>query len=232
MKYIKNISERVLAAEKRAGIVYEKTDGKLYKWLKRLYVFTLLISVITSLLYIGGRASLLFEIEKQGIEIQGTAAANTVNASIITVGICSAVWLIAAIAVRFKGEIISALLTVTAGTVSCVCLISASRNTAQFNEGINDSFWYRHFVPFLLASLFIIWMVIIKLRQELRFKRAYTNMVNRIYADLHKDDISEEEWESFLKTYDPRAEEEKRRMRKKGLDGYKPIITEEEGGSK
>lgn len=227
MKYIKNISNRVYAAEKRAGIVYAKTSGKLYKWLKCLYILSMLVSVVMSLLYIGGRASHLYELKSLKLEILSSADIEKVQTSIITVGICAVVWLVAAIIIKFKAEIISAVLTVAAGIVSCASLISASQNTAQFNEGINDNFWYRHFIPLFVAVLFITWMVIIKLRQEIRFRRAYTNMTNRIYEQFHSEDINEEDWEAFLKNYDPRFEEEKRRRKKKGIEEYKPLVEQE-----
>ncbi len=226
MKYISNISDRVRFAENRAAVIYAKTDGKLYKWLKILYVLSMLLSVIMSLLYVGARASRLYEIKKLALDILSTENIEKVKTSIITVGICAAVWIIAVIIVKFKAEILSALLTISAGTVSCAFLINASQGTAQFNEGINDNFWYRHFIPFILAVFFIIWMVIIKLRAELKFRRAYLNMVNRIYEQYHNEDLSEDQWESFLKTYDPRAEEEKRRREKKGITEYKSIVKE------
>lgn len=227
MKYISNISDRVVAAEKRAAVIYAKTDGKLYKWLKILYVIAMVISIVMSLFYIGGRASHLYEIEKLGLNILSTTDINAVKTSLITVGICAVIWVISALLIKFKGEIISAVLTVAAGIVSCASLISASRGTAQFNEGINDNFWYRHFIPLFIAVFFIVWMVIVKLRQEFKFRRAYTNMVNRIYQQFHSEDLSEDEWEDFLKTYDPRAEEEKRRRKKKGIAEYKPLTVEE-----
>lgn len=224
MKYIKNISDRVRAAENRAAVIYAKTDGKLYKWLKRLYVVFLMLSVVTSLLYVGGRWSHIYEKTKLGFDIPYLSQIKT---SILTVGICSLVWIIAALLIKFKGEIISAILTVGAGVVSCAALIDASQNTAQFNEGINDNFWYRHFIPLIIAVFFIVWMIIVKLRAEIKFRRAYINMTNRIYEQFHTEDISESDWEHFLKNYDPRAEEEKRRRMKKGEYKYSPIVAEE-----
>lgn len=214
MKYVENIKRRVRAAENRAAIIYAQTDGKLYKWLKRLYVFCMVISVITSLLYVSGRASRLYEIERLNLEIMSDTAINAVKQSIITVSICTAVFLIAMVLIKFKAEIVSLVLTLGAGIVSGADLIAASTGTAQFNQGINDNFWYRHFIPFILALFFIVWMVIVKYRAHFKFKRAYTNMVNRIYSQYHAEDLSEEEWESFLADYDPRAEEEKLRREK------------------
>lgn len=226
MKYIKNIENRVRAAEKRAAVFYAKTDGKLYKWLKILYVISMLFATATSLLYVAARASRLQELNKLNIDILNSSDIEKVKTSIITVGLCSLVWVIAVILIRFKAEVVSALLTLCAGTVSCASLIAASQGTAQFNEGINDNFWYRHFVPLIIAVFFIIWMVILKLRAELLFRRAYTNMVNRIYEEYHCEDLSEEQWENFLSNYDPRAEEEKRKRKKKGISEFSSIIDE------
>ena len=224
MKYIKNISDRVRAAEKRAAVFYAKTDGKLYKWLKILYIISILFATTTSLLYVAARASRLQELKKLDIDILSSSDIDKVKSSIITVGICALIWVIAVILIRFKAEIISALLTVSSGVVSCAFLITASQGTIQFNEGINDNFWYRHFIPLILALFFIVWMVIIKLRAEYLFRRAYTNMVNRIYEEYHSEDLGEEQWEEFLNTYDPRAEEEKRKRKKKGILEFTSIV--------
>lgn len=224
MKYISNIADRVRAAENRAAIIYARTDGKLYKWLRWLYIFSMFISVVMSLLYIGGRASHLHEITSLKLQILSSADIEIVKTSILTIGICTLVWIIAVILLIFKAEIVSCLMTIASGIVSCATLIAASKDTSQFNQGINENFWYRHFIPFILAAFFIIWLLIIKLRAEFNFRRAYINMVNRIYAQYHTEDLSEADWESFLKNYDPRAEEEKRRRAKKGIPEYKPIV--------
>lgn len=223
MKYIVNISARVVAADNRAAIIYAKTDGLLYKWLKGLFFFAISVSIIMSLLYIGGRASHLYEIKKLGLDVLSSADINSVKSSILTVGICTLVWIIAALLVRFKLEVTSAVITLASGIVSCASLINASQNTAQFNTGINENFWFRHFIPLFIAFFFLVWMVIIKVRQKYLFHRSYTNMVGRIYLQFHTDDLNEEQWNEFLENYDPRAEEEKRRRLKKQGGKYTPI---------
>ncbi len=215
MKYIKNIVERVEAAEKRAAVIYAKTDGKLYKWLKILYAVFLCLSSLMGFFYCLSRYFKISELDKLNIQIDSFADINAVKQSIVTMLVCSVIWLICAAIIKWKQEIVSAVLFISSATVAMVTLIPASKNTAEFNVGINTAFWWRHFVPMLISLLFIVWMLIIKIRQQYKLKIAYNNMISRIYETYKREDINEEEWEEFLKNYDPRAEEEKRRREKK-----------------
>ncbi len=215
MKYIKNIVDRVEASEKRAAIIYAKTDGKLYKWLKWFYVISVCFTALMGFFYCLSRYFKISELDRLNIKIDSFNDINNVKQSIITVLVCSVIWLICAVTIKWKQEIVSLLLLISSGIVACSSLIGASKNTAEFNVGINTAFWWRHFVPLMLSLLFIVWMLYIKIRQQYRLKIAYNNMTNRIYETYRSEDISEEEWEEFLKNYDPRAEEEKRRRQKK-----------------
>jgi hypothetical protein len=215
MKYIKNIVDRVEAAEKRAAVFYAKTDGLLYKWLKILYVLSLCLSALMGFFYCLSRHFKISELDRLNIKIESFSDIKAVKSSIITVLICSVFWLICASVIKWKQEIVSAVLLISSGSVAVSFLVRASRNTAEFNVGINTAFWWRHFVPLALSLFFIVWMLIIKFRQQHRLKIAYNNMVSRIYETYKREDINEEEWEEFLKNYDPRAEEEKRRREKK-----------------
>lgn len=214
-KYIENIAHRVRLADARAAVIYAKTDGKLYKWLKFLYIASMAVNIIMALLYVLSRSSTIDGINATQLEIKNHAILNAVNQSITIMSIVAGVWLIASVLIKFKLEIISALLTISSGVVAFITLHSASKNTAQFNEGVSSAFWFRHFLPIALAVFFIIWMLYIKLREKYRFKIAYNNMVGRIYEQYHTDDLSEEDWEIFLTEYDPRVQEEKRRREKK-----------------
>ena len=136
-------------------------------------------------------------------------------------------WLASFIFTKLKKEIVALALTLIPGIVSCATLINASQNTSEFNTGINIDFWLRHFIPFILAVFFIVWLLIIKIRAQHLFKTAYNNMVNRIYQQYGGNELSEAQWEEFLSNYDPRAEEEKRRRNKKKQEEYKNSIIEE-----
>ncbi len=228
MKYIENIAERVHYAEKRAAVIYAKPNGKLYKWVRILYYIFMYLSVLMSALYVAGRLSRIYELKKLALDTVNAADLEKAQQSTIYVGICAFLWVAATIVLRFKAEIISAVLTIIPSGVSLFVLVQASQNTPEFNEGINTAFWFRHFIPVILAVSFICWLAVIRIRAEVKFKTAYTNMINRIYEQYNSEDLTEEKWAAFLENYDPRAEEEKRRRAKKGENGYKNVITDEE----
>lgn len=227
MKYIENISQRVRKAEERAAIIYAKEDGKLYKWLKALYTLSLSVAILMSLLYIGGRASHIYELTALKLDIISTADIEATKQSILIISIVCVLWLASFIFTKLKKEIVALALTLIPGIVSCATLINTSQNTSEFNTGINIDFWLRHFIPFILAVFFIVWLLIIKIRAQHLFKTAYNNMVNRIYQQYGGNELSEAQWEEFLSNYDPRAEEEKRRRNKKKQEEYKNSIIEE-----
>lgn len=214
MKYIENIAERVRYAEKRAAVIYAKPDGKLYKWVKRLYYIFMYLSTLMSGFYVAGRLSRIYELKKLAIDAVNTADIEKTTQSAVYVGVCAVIWIAATIILRFKAEIISAALTVVPSAVSLFVLINASQNTQQFNSGINAAFWFRHFIPVMVSVALICWLTVIRLRADKRFKTAYNNMINRIYEQYGSEDLSEDKWTEFLETYDPRAEEEKRRREK------------------
>ncbi|MBE6729595.1 MAG: hypothetical protein E7568_05115 [Ruminococcaceae bacterium] len=229
MKYIENIANRVRIAEQRGAVIYAKPDGKLYKWIRALYIIFALFSALTSALYCFGRFSRIAEIKRLSLEILSDNDIEKAKTSAITIGIFAAVLIVTTIVLRFRAEIVSAVLTLISATVSIPVLITASQNTAEFNEGINASFWLRHFAPLLLALFFICWLTVIRIRADMIFRRSYLNMVNRIYENYNGEDLTEEEWETFLKDYNPKAEEEKRRRLKKGQpDTYDSIIKKDD----
>lgn len=215
MKYIENIAYLVRNAEKRAAINYAKPDGLLYKSIKILYIISAVISFIMSAFFVIGRMIKISEIKELAVETANNSDITAAKNSALSVGILSVLFIAAIVILKFKAEIISAALTLISGTASIFILMNVSKNTLEYNSGINASFWFRHFIPIVLSVIFICWLTAIKIRSNIKFNTAYTNMVNRIYKDYNKDNLTEEEWAEFLENYDPRAEEEKRRREKK-----------------
>lgn len=215
MKYIENIACLVRNAEKRAAINYAKTDGLLYKSIKILYIISAVISFIMSAFFVIGRMIKISEIKELAVETANNSDITAAKNSALSVGILSILFIASIVILKFKAEIISAALTLISGTASIFILMNVSKNTLEYNSGINASFWFRHFIPIVLSVIFICWLTAIKIRANIKFNTAYTNMVNRIYKDYNKDNLTEEEWAEFLENYDPRAEEEKRRREKK-----------------
>lgn len=219
MKYIENIAEKVRTAENRAAVHYAKPDGRLYKYLKISYITAMVITFTMTSMYIIGRLNMF---------AGNSQAMKNLVPTLITHGIILVSWLVSMILIKFKFDYISAVLTVIPGAVGIFDFKNLMTNV-DYVSGIHSDFWIRHFIPLAVASFLIIWMAIINIRAKVRFGNAYKLMVARIYQQFSNDDINEEEWEEFLKNYDPRAELEKQRRKKKGEDKpYTPIVIEDE----
>lgn len=202
MKKYDNILKRVEAYEKKCEITYAKTDGKLFFYLKIFltisFLYMFFINIMTSLSLFLRAASL----EKYTIMPKQPLITFTV----IT---CLSVFFL--ILTYFKNNWIKL------GATACLLasniyfifpLYSISNNGLGFFKLISDFYW-RHFAPFALILIFTIWMIIIIIRQEYRINFRYNTIVNNLYQAYKNDPnanfsaLSEEEWNEFLKNYDP-----------------------------
>ncbi len=86
------------------------------------------------------------------------------------------------------------------------CFIS---NDGLSTFGFKAYFYWRHLLPFAIALLCCIWMLIIILRQEVRLRRRYRKILNDLYVAYKNKGIdksiepSDELWEEFIENYDP-----------------------------
>ncbi len=202
MKKYDNILKRVEAYEKKCEITYAKTDGKLFFYLKIFltisFLYMFFINIMTSMSLFLRAASL----EKYTI----MPKQQLITFTVIT---CLSVFFL--ILTYFKNNWIKL------GATACLLasniyfifpLYSISNNGLGFFKLISDFYW-RHFAPFALILIFTIWMIIIIIRQEYRINFRYNTIVNNLYQAYKNDPnanfsaLSEEEWNEFLKNYDP-----------------------------
>lgn len=210
MKYVKNIADRVKAAQKRAGTFQVTTDSTMYKRLKLIFYLFLIYAFSFSFITIMNKLNYS---EKFGDSYNYLNSIQLKSFYISTAAVV--LWIAAYIFSLCKKDLVAFILTFVPGCAELVCKFYDMHNTGNFSQGLNNDYWPFHFIPIAGAIIFIGWAAFIRLREKHNFKQAYINMVNRIYEQYHSDDIKEDEWEEFLENYDPRAEEEKRRRAKK-----------------
>ncbi len=210
MKYIKNIADRVTAAQKKAGSFQAKTDGVMYKRVKFIYYLFTIYAFCFSFIYV------MFRLNEGESFFDGYALMDSAQLTYFYVSISAlAMWIAAYVLSVLKFDVTAFALTLLPGIAVLICMYKDMRSTADFSYGLNANYWPYHFIPIVCACLFIGWAAFIHVRERLKFRRDYINMINRIYEQFHTDDIKEQEWESFLENYDPRNEEEKRKRNKK-----------------
>jgi len=196
MKY--NVLQRVRQIEEKKGIIYAKADGRLYKTVKFFYVLFWIYALAMNLLYVF--ANLLVH--------SGTEVFASIKNSLITVSIASAVMIIALIIMKFKDQIWSNVTVIALNLLSAVFLILTYANLMEDVVGLwgfKYSFYWRHSVPLAIIAILAVWLCAIALRANLKTNKQYKAVVNNLYEQYNlsaeNEQLSEEEWEDFLKNY-------------------------------
>ena len=197
MKKYDGVLKRVREIEEKKGIKYLSAESKQYKILKVLCVLMAAWALCTNLLYILGNL-LLFS---------GTDEFSQIKVKIITVGVATLAIVAGLILNRFKQYIASAVLAIIPSVFLILHFANELKDTLGF-LGVKPSFYYRHFAPLLLMSIFIAIMTVIAVRAEIKTDRMYVKVTENLYnmynikADENSD-ITDEQWEEFLKNYNP-----------------------------
>ena len=198
MKLQQNILNRVRKVEEKRGIVYAKTDGKLYKTLKVFYIIFLVYTFIINALFVLSNFMVYY----------GTDTFNSVKKPIIIV-ICSTLCFIASLFVlRFKDKIWANITTIILNLLPCVLTVLVYANLMEDSLGLfgyKYSFYWRHSVPLALIAVFAIWLSVLALRANIKTKKQYKKITENLYNQYHiseeNEQLSEEEWQEFIENY-------------------------------
>lgn len=226
MKKIQNIHEHVLNSLKKHNVVYETTNGKPYKISKIVYYISAAVTAFMVISYILGQL-----IYYDGALNNSDKLLRNFMPTAILFGITTLILIVGVIFSAKKKDIIGGILTFCPVIVQLIAFIPEMRNVHLSRAGLNQNYWWRHFLPSIICIAAISLCVYIVLKAKYIEDRAYKNMVENIYAQK-KDvaELSEEEWNEFLANYDPRKVEEERRRAKKNK-GYTSVFEENDSQS-
>ncbi len=198
MKKYDGVMKRARELEEKNGIKYAKISGKLYKTIDFFYLLCGIWIVLMNAFYIIGQV--VFYSDKGNID-------KHLN-SIVTVSVCSGVMIAGYLFVRFKKQIIGAVLTV----VSAAMLVSVFANYLADDSaslGYKPSFYLRHFAPAVILAALVIWLTVIAVRERVKTDRQYRKVAENLY-NMHtslladgNSDMTDEQWDEFLANYDP-----------------------------
>ena len=197
MKKYSGVLERVNQIEEKYGIKYAKPDGKLYKVLNIIYsVFWVYTLGINSLFIL----TMFFP---KNIVAQSTKAYNAV----IAVSVMTVALIVGYIINRKKKYLAGGIVN----GVSSVFMLPFFANLTEDTLGIMGykfSFYWRHLIPLCVMIALIIWLTVLAVRaeniQNKRYKQVSENLFNMYSKSKIEDaDITDEEWDNFLKNYDP-----------------------------
>lgn len=194
MKMQESVLRRVRAVEEKNGIKYAKTDGRLYKTLRVLYIITFAYTMAINLLYIVGMA----------LVYGGTDNFKNVVNSLISVCVCTAVIIAGFVLSFFRFKLAAGIISIVPEIFLIPVFGSVMRDDLGF-MGFTVSFFRRHLVPLTLLVILMTATTVIAVRAKFKTEKQYKKVTDNLYK-LYKasgTDVTDEQWEEFLKAYDP-----------------------------
>ena len=194
MKMQESVLRRVRMIEEKNGIKYAKTDGKLYKTLRVLYIITFAYTTAINLLFIAGML-LVYE---------GTDNFKNVANSLISVCICTAVIIAGFVLSFFRFKFAAGVMSI-APEIFLIPVFGAVMKDDLGFMGFTASFFWRHFAPLALLVILMTATTVIAVRARIKTEKQYKKVTENLYKLYQSTggDISDDHWEEFLKEYDP-----------------------------
>ncbi len=207
MKKHESIMRMVEKAEQKAGIVYARPNGALFKGIRTCYTLAYLYELFWSITFVGGALFMHYASQQHIIApVNYETDKSIININVfITVCICTALIIVGWIFLYSKLKTVGCIVSIP---TLCVQLFSF-RFYMGGAEGVRSQFYWMHLVPIVIMLLLLIWMLIIIFRAIYYTNTQYKRIVSNLYDKYHekivdsRSGISDEEWEEFLENYDP-----------------------------
>lgn len=194
MKMQESILRRVRMIEEKNGIKYAKTDGRLYKTLRVLYIIVFAYTMVINLLYIAGMAFVY----------GGTDGFKDIANSFISVCICTGLMIAGFVLSFFRFKLAAGIISIVPEIFLIPVFGVELRDSFGF-MGFKTSFYWRHLAPLAILIILMTATTIIALRAKLKTEKQYKKVTDNLYK-LYKEsgaDLTDEQWEEFLANYDP-----------------------------
>ena len=198
MKMYESVLTRVRSVEQKNSINYAKTDGILYKTLRVIYSVIFFYTVIINLLFIAGMFLVRY----------GTDNFKSVKNLLISVCVCTGVMLAGYVMSFFKFKLTAGIISVLPEILLIPLFGSAMKDTLGL-FGFKYSFYWRHLAPLVLLVILNVILTVIAVRARVKTEKQYKKVTENLYklynvtVGNESDGITDEQWETFLQTYDP-----------------------------
>lgn len=197
MKKYDGVLKRVRFLEKKNGISYAKTDGKLYTAMKVLYSIAGVWTFFMNLFFILGFL----------IQYSGTDNMSSALNYIITAGVCTVLMIAGYVLTCCKINLAGGIMSV----VPEILLIFFFGNILTDSLGVLGfklSFYWRHLAPLILMIICITIMTVIAVKEKVKTNRMYKKVCENLYnmynvSIANGDTITDEQWDEFLASYNP-----------------------------
>ncbi len=220
MKISKNIMERTKKSLKKHNIDIIDKNSKICKRFRLFYLIFSFVAFLMVSFYLIGESIRYRESALLMAKFRPT---------LIFLAIVLAVYLISIVLSLIKKDIMGYPFNFVGGILAAIATHKKMYNVNLGKPGLNPDWWWRHGLPIIIAMFLGLILVGLQIKGRLTLMHAYNNMVDKLYKNNRAvRDMNEDEWLSFLDSYDPIMEEQNRRRRKKGLPEYKGFFNKDE----
>ena len=205
MKKNKNILKRVEQYKYKRGISFADTDSASYKFMRVLATLSFAYLMFFNTMYILGQ---IFNfVTGQGERVNKNAfIAITISTAVIIIG-----YVLNCTRLRLYGSFTMILPAITnfiffRHAFNPNASSDGVLDTTNFILGMPPRFYVRHFIPVVLLLIAAIVMIIIDIRARVKNNRLYNHIMESLYVQYRsgdKADMSEEEWQEFINSYEP-----------------------------
>jgi hypothetical protein len=89
--------------------------------------------------------------------------------------------------------------------------------------GLSPKFYWRHLIPLALIAISIVWITVIAVRAKIKLKKQYKKVTENLFTMFNVEltdgeFLSDEQWDEFLKVYDPAVNYKKQFATTKNTD--------------
>ena len=162
MKMQESVLRRVRMVEEKNGIKYAKTDGKLYKALRVLYIITFAYTMGINLLFMAGML----------LVYGGTDNFSGIANSLISVCVCTAVIIAGFVLSFFRFKFSAGIMSIVPEIFLIPVFGAVMKDDLGF-MGFTASFFWRHLIPLLLLVILITSTTVIAVRARIKTERQY-----------------------------------------------------------
>ena len=190
MKKLEGVLKKVRETEYKKGIVYENSDGNLCKTLNIFYILAGAFALLMNLFFL---ISYIFVYIDKNDNIYKVISVSVLSIFLIAGFILGKTKLIYT---PFALNILSA--------CGLIVIFAKECEKVAFRE-YSSVFYWRHLIPLLIVLITSVWIFIIKLRAKIKTNRLYKKVESDIYKEFcsQNAEFTEEEWQEFIKNYDP-----------------------------
>lgn len=195
MKKHTAIVNKVNKLEEKYGIKYAKDGGALVKTLFVLSMIVWAYILFMNIVFFCG----------VGMQLHiGLADFSYISNAFITTIVCTVTLIIGACLYFCNIKIIGCAVELLSLPLMIFSFAFLMEDIDGF-LGYNAAFYWRHAVPILIFALFVLWLIIVLIRAELKFRKTYNRVVDNIYklySTVDGEEFTEEQWDEILSNYD------------------------------